>query len=57
MSTPPPPPPFVSTNNPELKMHGSDANLKSGIQLDQIGLNATPSLDAVQRKKLPAWIR
>lgn len=49
--------PMHSNNANELKMHGLDANPKSGIQLDQIGLNATPSLDAVQRKTLPAWIR
>jgi len=34
-----------------------DANDKSGIQLEQVGLNSTPSLDAAQRKTLPAWIR
>ncbi|XP_055307585.1 arginine/serine-rich protein PNISR [Sitodiplosis mosellana] len=48
--------PFVHTNN-ELKVHGLDANSKSGIQLEQVGLNATPPLDAAQRKTLPAWIR
>lgn len=53
-------PPFMHANahpNDQLKMHGMDANLKSGIQLEQIGLNATPTLDAAQRKTLPAWIR
>lgn len=47
--------PFIHTNNlGELKV---DANSKSGIQLEQVGLNATPPLDAAQRKTLPAWIR
>lgn len=40
----------------EMKVDGLDANV-SGIQLDQLGLNAMPSLDAAQRKTLPAWIR
>lgn len=30
---------------------------KSGTQLEQIGLDATSTLDATQRKTLPAWIR
>ncbi|XP_031627004.1 arginine/serine-rich protein PNISR [Contarinia nasturtii] len=53
-------PPFMHINahaNEQFKMHGMDANSKSGIQLEQIGLNATPTLDAAQRKTLPAWIR
>lgn len=40
----------------DSKFHAPDENSKSGI-LEQVGLNATPSLDAAQRKKLPAWIR
>lgn len=40
-----------------MRSHGLDVNPKSGIQLDQIGLNAAPTLDAAQRKTLPAWIR
>lgn len=49
------PPPLAHTN--ELKLRGMDAISKSGIQLEQVGLNSTPSLDAAQRKTLPAWIR
>lgn len=43
--------------NIELKSHGMDTNLKSGIQLENIDLNTAPPLDAAQRKTLPAWIR
>lgn len=54
-------PPFVNSNSnhpSDLRLHGLDANQKSGIQLEQVGnLTATPSLDAAQRKTLPAWIR
>lgn len=51
--------PFARTNSSnEFKMHGVDANPKSGIQLENIDLNsAPPPLDAAQRKTLPAWIR
>lgn len=50
---------FVNANQTanDLRLHGLDANAKSGIQLEQIGLNAAPPLDAAQRKTLPAWIR
>lgn len=51
-------PPFANSNNSnEMRTQGLDANPKSGIQLEQIGLNAAPPLDAAQRKTLPAWIR
>lgn len=48
--------PFGNANNSsDSKFNVLDA--KSGIQVEQVGLNATPSLDAAQRKTLPAWIR
>lgn len=52
-------PPFAAAANSasDLRPKGLDANSKSGIQLEQVGLNATPPLDAAQRKTLPAWIR
>lgn len=58
----PPPPSFANSNSAhhpsDLRLQGLDANQKSGIQLEQVGnLTATPSLDAAQRKTLPAWIR
>lgn len=45
------------SNNSKLQATDTNAITKSGIQVDQVGLNATPSLDAAQRKTLPAWIR
>lgn len=63
-NVPPPPPSFANANAPihhppsDLRLQGLDANQKSGIQLEQVGnITATPSLDAAQRKTLPAWIR
>lgn len=47
-----------NANSSESKFQATDTNSKSGItQVEQVGLNATPSLDAAQRKTLPAWIR
>lgn len=61
-NVPPPPPSFANSHSAhhpsDLRLQGLDANQKSGIQLEQVGnLTATPSLDAAQRKTLPAWIR
>lgn len=60
-NAPPPPPSFVNSNSNhpnDLRLQGLDAHPKSGIQLEQLGtINATPPLDAAQRKTLPAWIR
>lgn len=47
-----------NTISSDSKLQAADTNSKSGItQVEQVGLNDTPSLDAAQRKTLPAWIR
>lgn len=47
-----------ANSSSDSKYHATDTNSKSGItHVEQVGLNAMPSLDAAQRKTLPAWIR